>query len=220
MIYISSFQKSNSYPGVKLFSVARFKPQGFEHVPVLLFLVATDAEGNKLSPDIGIEKFEEKYKEKIKKEWKAVKNWLDSLTPNEDIALLCWCPYSKRAAAELEKTGQFFCHTYFIYRMLQKNRPDIEVCPDKDRLLKGYGFKDTVTDTDRSLLIYRIYSEKLGEEIILAPDKMASQISEPGIVVYSYSEIAELLGTPTETLKEIHEIKKIMKGEVVEVTHG
>lgn len=47
--------------------------------------------------------------------WEAVRPWLKSLDPAEDITLLCWC-----------REGQF-CHRKLISRVIGRYRPDITV---------------------------------------------------------------------------------------------
>lgn len=57
----------------------------------------------------------EAYRNLMVRRWAKVKMWLDSLDPNEDITILCYC----REGA--------FCHRKLIASMIRKHRPDLQV---------------------------------------------------------------------------------------------
>jgi hypothetical protein len=58
--------------------------------------------------------FINRYRDHIKRNWQAVKQWMDSLGPADELYLCCW-----------EQEG--FCHRYLVSKLLQKFRPDLEV---------------------------------------------------------------------------------------------
>lgn len=66
------------------------------------------------SRQIGEEEFTSRYRNHIEGNWQAVREWMDSLNPADELYLCCW-----------ERTG--FCHRYLVAKLLQKFRPDLEV---------------------------------------------------------------------------------------------
>ncbi len=59
------------------------------------------------------EEFVNRYRELIRRRWKDVKRWLDSLG-DEDLILCCW-----------EKKG--FCHRYLVVKLIEKFRSDLKL---------------------------------------------------------------------------------------------
>jgi hypothetical protein len=57
--------------------------------------------------------YTEGYRRLLQQRWPQVKAWLDSLTPDEDITLVCYC----------RQDG--FCHRRLVARLITKWRPDI-----------------------------------------------------------------------------------------------
>lgn len=55
----------------------------------------------------------EGYRALLASRWPAVKTWLESLSPDVDATLVCYC---RRGA---------FCHRQLIAQMLAKHRPDV-----------------------------------------------------------------------------------------------
>lgn len=61
------------------------------------------------------EQYDNGYRKLLAFRWNAVRAWLDSLTPDMDCTLVCYC---RRGV---------YCHRHLIAKMLQKHRPDIEL---------------------------------------------------------------------------------------------
>jgi len=216
MIILTSFRKATEYEGVKKYSVARFQPQGTSPLPSLRFLAAVDRDGkplhlDDLSPE-NLEAYRNALRDGYKARWGAIKKWLDSLSPDEDIVLCCWCPYSKSAQKQIEKYGRFFCHTSLIKEMLNKHRPDILVVDDEDRASNPDPDSDPDLKPGPGAVV--IYSSVLGEEIIIAGDR---NVPSEGRVVYLPEEVEYLKGLPEDALMAVHRVKKVFGGRVEEV---
>ena len=63
---------------------------------------------------ISEEEFTVRYREHLKKNWREVKRWLDSLQPTDEMYLACW-----------ETKG--FCHRILVAKLIRHLRPDLEV---------------------------------------------------------------------------------------------
>lgn len=218
-VILTSFQKSKSLTCSK-FSVSFFQPQGIRY-PTLNFLTATDKNGNTLHlRNLEVDtiwEYENKLKEKYKARWREISEWLESLNPNTDIALCCWCPYSNTSRKHLEKYGKFFCHTLLIGKMVEKYRPDINVVMDDDRKVKALS-----TNYNSYLFEHygiKIHSNLLKEDIYVVATNNREKVLSQGVkeVVYTIDEIIEMWGMLPDDIKEIHKIKKIVGGKVVEV---
>src|SRR5690606_24837228 len=61
-----------------------------------------------------------------------------------------------------------------------------------------------------------IYSEVLGEPIILARDEEAAKVAPAGFVTYTEAEVALLLTATPDELRQVHEAKRFFGGRVVE----
>lgn len=133
-VVLTSFKMSKKFSGEK-FSISRFQPKGFSF-PELKFLAAIDKEGrrmalrNYIDPVAG---YAQALRDAFKCRWGAIKKWLDSLTPDVDIVLCCWCPYSDATAEQMKEFGTFACHSGLIGLMIAKHRPDIQIVLDRDR---------------------------------------------------------------------------------------
>ena len=58
--------------------------------------------------------YTDQYRELVIERWSAIKQWMDSLDPRDEMYLCCW-----------ERTG--FCHRYLVAKLIRKFRPDLEV---------------------------------------------------------------------------------------------
>lgn len=58
-------------------------------------------------------RYETVYRALLRSRWPDVRTWLDTLRPEEDVTLLCYC-----------RPG-VYCHRHLIARMLARHRPDI-----------------------------------------------------------------------------------------------
>ncbi len=137
------------------YSVARFSPKHFkgEHLP---FLGATDREGNKLSlEELSPEEYIERLKEGYKTRWREIKEWLKSLGQHRNIALVCWCPYSRHSYKQLKEERHFCCHTGLIGQMINRHRPDITVVldPDRSRFLHEAWKPRNYTTLERAVIV-------------------------------------------------------------------
>ena len=65
-----------------------------------------------------------------------------------------------------------------------------------------------------------IYSEVLGETIILARDEEAAKAAPAGFVTYTEAEVALLLTATPDELRQVHEAKRHFGGRVVERREG
>jgi hypothetical protein len=63
---------------------------------------------------ISEEEFTVCYREHLKKNWREVKRWLDSLQPTDEMYLACW-----------ETEG--FCHRILVAKLIRHLRPDLKV---------------------------------------------------------------------------------------------
>jgi hypothetical protein len=118
------------------YSVARWQPNGFT-LKELPFLAATGAKGEKLllrNFSDPVQGYAEALRAGYSERWTAIKQWLDSLEPEKDITLCCWCPHSSQTRRQLERFGTFCCHTGLIGKMIARHRPDITLYMDKDRI--------------------------------------------------------------------------------------
>jgi hypothetical protein len=60
------------------------------------------------------EQFITLYRQHVRQNWPAIKAWLDSLDPRDELYLCCW-----------ERTG--FCHRVLVARLIRHFRPDLKV---------------------------------------------------------------------------------------------
>lgn len=58
-------------------------------------------------------RYETVYRALLRSRWPDVRAWLDTLRPDVDVTLLCYC-----------RPG-VYCHRHLIARMLARHRPDI-----------------------------------------------------------------------------------------------
>ena len=61
-----------------------------------------------------------------------------------------------------------------------------------------------------------IYSEVLGEPIILARDEEAAKVAPAGFVTYTEAEVALLLTATPDELRQVHEAKRLTGGWIRE----
>ena len=100
----------------KVYSLALSVPhnvgpvQGTVHCLCPTWDMVRDYKARQISED----EYTAKYHDLMVKRWPAVRRWLDSLDPNQDMYLCCW-----------ERTG--FCHRYLVAKLIRKFRPDLEV---------------------------------------------------------------------------------------------
>lgn len=65
---------------------------------------------------------------------KGIKRWLDKVYKSEeDAALCCWCPYSRKAQKILNQHGNFICHTEIVRRILIDLDSNLIILNDADR---------------------------------------------------------------------------------------
>ncbi len=61
-----------------------------------------------------------------------------------------------------------------------------------------------------------IYSEVLGETIILARDEEAAKVAPAGFVTYTEAEVALLLTATPDELRQVHKAKRLLGGRIQE----
>jgi hypothetical protein len=139
MIILSSFKNSSKYLCQK-YSVSRWQPAGFNY-PELLFLAPFDNQGRKILLRDSINSLEGYRKAFIGgyvARWEEVKPWLDSLIPETNMVLCCWCPYSKPSREQLKKFGTYACHLGLIAQLIEMSNPEIEIILDDDRIVEEW----------------------------------------------------------------------------------
>jgi hypothetical protein len=138
-VIITSFRESDkilkSFPDIEPWSVSRWQPKGYFY-NTLEFLGAYDKYGHRLQlrgrEDNPLDGYKEDWKGWLKVNVKPLNRWLKSLDNHEDIMLCCWCPHSKATREQMKKFGTFACHTGLIGRLININRPDIQLWLDFD----------------------------------------------------------------------------------------
>jgi len=127
MIVLSSFNKRPD--GIPAFSVARWQPRG-HHLPELRFLAPIDQFGHKIKGFYDHREYRRLYKAVLQTRKEAILNWLDSLSPKQDMTLVCWCTIEQQ---RLKGYDTIMCHTILLGNTIRKHRPDILVFVDADR---------------------------------------------------------------------------------------
>ena len=67
----------------------------------------------------------------------------------------------------------------------------------------------------RAALVVVVWSEVLGERVVLASDNAIIDPGERRGVVYRAEELQELLACPAEELRTIHTVKRIFRGRIL-----
>lgn len=229
MVILTSFKQSVKYPSEK-FSIARIQPKGFNYKE-LKFLAAIDEKGKKLQlknlQEDSLNGYKETFKRGLKKRWHSVNAWLNSLSPDKDIVLCCWCPYSESSSKQMKEYGAFACHSGLIGQMIRKNRPDIQVVLDEDRqkyLVKEW-WPDVGEEKDSEgapipeVNVTPIHSNKLKDHLVVAKTVEEAEFlsKNQDHVVYSEDEIKLLRGQKESLLNFVHEVKKILGPEFAHV---
>ena len=129
MIYTASYFERNRHHGL-LISISRSVPQGFQVDGRLEFFIPSadllrDWKSNRLDE----QGYTNRYREQVRSNFKAIKAWLSTLDPKEDMTLLCW----ERSGIDetlrrWEQTGEWreqkpFCHRNLVIKLVQKFRP-------------------------------------------------------------------------------------------------
>lgn len=72
----------------------------------------------------------------------------------------------------------------------------------------------------KTLPYQTIYSSKLKDKVIIARDEaVAKSIKNPeGFVIYTQKEADMLKGQPDDTIRFLHEAKKILGGTIISIT--
>ncbi len=143
MVVFTSFKKSHIYRG-EHFSISMFQPKGFNYPELLFFAPVTDDLADirtknylrSLDPHDfydGLEVFGDELMRAFGTRFDEIKHFADSLAPDKDVILCCWCPYSKSTKAQVKELGVFACHSGLASKLLSSLRPDIEMRLDLDR---------------------------------------------------------------------------------------
>lgn len=90
--------------------------------------------------------YKTRYWAEMKSNWSDIKEWLDSLIPQENITLLCW---------EKDDMENFHCHRQLVMKLIERERPEVH-------------WKNTAiapTDVEASQIIKDLSSQVEGYEI-------------------------------------------------------
>jgi len=99
-----------------VYSIANSYPRnvGQVHGKVKCLVPPRDAVKAYKNGDIDQAEFTARYREHVQKNWRAVKRWLDSLSPRDELYLCCW-------------EAQGFCHRILVAKLIRHFRPDLKV---------------------------------------------------------------------------------------------
>jgi len=99
-----------------VYSIANSYPRnvGKVHGKVKCLVPPRDAVKAYKNGDIDQAEFTTRYREHVQKNWRAVKRWLDSLSPRDEMYLCCW-------------EAQGFCHRILVAKLIRHFRPDLKV---------------------------------------------------------------------------------------------
>ena len=112
MFYTASYFQPKHHHG-KLIAVSRTIPKGFRVDDRLEFLAPSQALlADWKAENITQEKYTERYREQLKTSWNQVQNWLSSLSPQENLSLLCWEAKDK------------FCHRNLVALLVKRHRQE------------------------------------------------------------------------------------------------
>lgn len=216
MVVFTSFRKSQNFNGEK-FSIARFQPKGYRYKE-LRFLAAEDEKGGKIllrNFENPIEDYREVLRRSFKARGTAIRGWLESLSPDVDIVLCCWCPYSKSTQEQIKKRGSFVCHSGLIAQMIRKYRPDVPVELDDDR--QKYLIDEWRVGGGEFHFISKeglplIYNEKVSDYVVVVKDRdeAIEAMSKLNAVIYTENEVSMLRGKRDEVVRLVHAAKKIL----------
>lgn len=143
MVVFTSFQKAHRYPGEK-FSIAMFQPAGFNFPELTFFMpvsdelesIRTKSYLKSLNPHDfyeDLEMFGTEITRAFGSRIDEIIHFSSTLSASKDIALCCWCPYSKSTKEQVKALGVFACHSGLASKFLATLRPDIEMRLDFDR---------------------------------------------------------------------------------------
>ena len=118
MIYTGSLFEKERWIG-KPRSISQSQPKGKKVKEIPILAPSKDLIfnfWNKSAKDESAwEDYKSLYKEELKGKWSGVVKWLDSLTPQENLTLLCW---------EKDSDKEFRCHRQLVNKIIEKFRPD------------------------------------------------------------------------------------------------
>lgn len=108
MIYTSRY---NSKIIGAAISISLYPPKGFQgqHLHIL---APTPEVLNNYKLDLDWDKYVTGYRENVVSRMPQIKAWLDSLTPEENVTLLCY------------EKGEY-CHRHLVQKLVEKHRPDL-----------------------------------------------------------------------------------------------
>lgn len=120
-MYLASFFGRSVPPAVPRFSAARWQPRERKRLPKMAFLAPARADGTPITGMLP-RAYLRDYAWALRSRAGEIARWLDGLSPERDLALLCWC------CPERQRTHRgLLCHTIPIGWLVEAVRPDVPV---------------------------------------------------------------------------------------------
>ena len=121
MITLTSFVEARELEVDERWSGARWAPSTARNWPIAEWAQPMRADGTAIKlRDFGKEPLP-KYREYVlglyRERWVSIREWLRRVDGLE-IALACWCPFTKIARRQLEEWGTFHCHLGVVGEVL------------------------------------------------------------------------------------------------------
>ena len=100
----------------KVYSIANTIPRRVYgiHGTIVAFVPPWAIVHNHKHHHITDDEFTAAYRKHILKNWSSINQWLQTLTPQDEMYLCCW-----------EEVG--FCHRYLLAKLIRKFRPDLQI---------------------------------------------------------------------------------------------
>lgn len=112
MIYTASYFQPDNHHG-QVISISLSAPRNVKkHGEIKMFAPNRELLNDYKAKRVDDEGYVARYREQLRPIWPQIKEWLDSLNPDEDMTLCCW-----------EKAGEF-CHRNLVIKFIETYRPD------------------------------------------------------------------------------------------------
>lgn len=121
MIRLTSFVEARRLRRWELMSGARWAPTFAVDWPVVEWMrpLYPDGRAVKLRDfgDAPLKPYRDYMLAAYRSRWPEIREWLAEVG-ERDIAVACWCPYTKTAARQLERFSSFHCHMGVVGEVL------------------------------------------------------------------------------------------------------